>query len=106
MRRNPLIEVLLEKVNLAGDPFRHGRTTAALQHGGVQLQTVDDEISMSESTEMYSQLNFQVAIAGTNADKPRPIVFPAVALLRKVSAEHFVWPTESESFQLRTHISL
>jgi hypothetical protein len=71
MGRIPLIAVLLDKVQQVGNPFRHTSITATLQHGGLQVQTVDHEIRVSQSTKIYSQFNFHVAIARTNAGKPQ-----------------------------------
>src|SRR5215831_126382 len=102
MGRIPLIAVLLDKAQQVSNPFRHTSITATLQHGGVQVQTVDHEISVSQSAKMYSQFNFQVAIARTNAGKPQKTVSSAVALLRKVSAEHSIRTIESERFHFRS----
>ncbi len=97
--RLPAIKVALDKAELGGNAVLLGGRAASFQHGGVQIQALNDEIRMARGQQMPRKINFNIAVPGTHADKAqRPARF-AQALPYQVPLEHVVGGADPEGFE-------
>src|SRR5665213_546302 len=106
MVRLPPIEVCLQ----ADDPSLHtvlqSLGSAAFKQGGVNVQTIYDEIRATFGKQMLRHSNLQVAATRANTEEALRAVSFALACFLKEFLEHSCGTAKSETLELRTNFPM
>src|ERR1700693_4889196 len=101
---SPFIEIARNEIKVAGKTFLRRTNPASFQHCRIQIETVDDEIRMPRRAEVRGQAYFQVAIAGSDADKSGWVVLCTFTMLSQIFSKHVIRAAETQCFELWSHV--
>ena len=100
----PLVEVGRHRIQMIGEALLGRSRPPPRQHVFVEIETVNHKLRMSGASKSRGELDFHIAIPGSDAEKPRGMTFPQFALPLHRVRKYFGYAPEAHGFEFGPNI--